>query len=333
MLPITTQIWAGSEPVKLPPGDAAEIATGACVPVGADSVLIREQANRRDGSLLVDQPIEAGRNIRRIGEDFQAGSTVLASGTRIGPIQIAALLACGVEEIFVRRRPRLALISTGNELTAGTPAAAQVIDCNSPMITAAAREVGLDCIPLGHIPDDPAQLDAILGTLQATDADLLISTGGVSVGAYDLVRAALERCGARIVFHGIRMRPGKPMLFAILPDGRPFFGLPGNPVAALVAFRFFVVTALRSLLGLNAEAGEAARAADLARAGTTLFLRCTVSHDLEGHRSIDPTLDQRSHILASLLKASHWLRVDDDGAGLLYPLWPTLEGAVNATPA
>jgi molybdopterin molybdotransferase len=325
-LPVLQEVRAGAAPDDLLPGGAAAISTGAQVPDGADTVLAREQTQLSGDRLRIVEPGESGRNIRLPGEDFPAGRVVLEAGARIGPAEVAALAACGIGWIAVRRMPRLALIATGSELqpAGDPPASAGIADSNGPMIVAAAAELGLSCDHLGCLADEAGELSGGLDGLIATGADILVSTGGVSGGSHDLVRAVLEARGARILFHGLAMRPGKPLLFAIMPDGRPFFGLPGNPVAALVAFRFFVVAAVRRLLQLAAEEGEVVEADGLAKAGTTMFLRCRLIADPSTGQRIDTSLDQRSHILSSVIRASHWLRVEATGEARLFPKTPTL---------
>jgi molybdopterin molybdotransferase len=325
-LPVHQEVRAGAVPLDLAAEAAAAISTGAVVPAGADHVIAREQAQVAAGRLRIERPLEPGRNIRLRGEDFRAGVTVLTAGMRIGAAEIGALVACGVERVVVRRKPRMALIATGNELRGerAPPSSTDIAESNGPMILAAAAELGLSCQHLGCVADEADLLEAGLDRLVQTEADILVSTGGVSGGRYDLVRACLEARGATILFHGLAMRPGKPLLFAIMPDGRPFFGLPGNPVAALVAFRFFIVAAIRRLLQLEPEDGEPVSAADLAKNTATLFLRCRLVRDASGNPHIDAGLDQRSHILSSVIQASHWLRVEPSGDARLFAKSPAL---------
>jgi len=257
------------------------------------------------------------------------GDALVGTGHLVTPDAIGALVACGIERIAVRRMPRIVLVSSGSELAAdraGLSGEAKAIDCNAPMILAAAGSLGLPVRFLGRMADTPEAVDGMLDTaFAAGEGEILISTGGVSVGDFDLVRAGLEARGVTLHFHGVQMRPGKPLLFATLPDGRPYFGLPGNPVAALVAFRFFVMAAVRRMLGLPREAGEAVVADAEVRAGTTLFLRGRRAIDPEGRVWIDTGFDQRSHILSSVVHADHWLRVAPDGQRFrAYPKLPTL---------
>jgi len=308
---LVAPIYAGSWPVPLAPGTAAPIATGAPVPAGADTALVREQAEIEGDRLLLRRPLEPGRNVRQTGEDMVAGREILRAGTMISPQGVGALAAFGIDRLEVRRQPRIGLISTGSELggIGEKIGDAGLIDSNGPMIAACAQALGLPSNFLGRAADQAAAIDLLLDGSDA--CDLVLSTGGVSAGDMDLVRGRLEARGARILFHGVRMRPGKPILFALLADGRPYFGLPGNPVAALVSFRFFVVHALRRMLGLTPEPGERVSCNAAPREGTTLILR--------GRRTADPaevdcTLDQRSHVLSSTLLADCWIKLAEGSA-------------------
>jgi len=304
---ICGDVAAGDWPDALPVGHAVAISTGAPVPERADRIVPRERARIDHGRLRVDPAPECGPNIRQIGEDMKAGVPLASGGTVITADIIGAMIAGGVERVAVRRRPAVGLLSTGSEFTGGD-AGARVIDSNGPMIAACAAGLDLDVRQLGAVADDVARIDAALDG--AERCDVVVSTGGVSIGDHDCVRRAIERRGARILFHGLAMRPGKPILSAVLPDGRLFFGLPGNPVAALVGFRFFVTAAFRSLLGLDPEQGIAVQADVEGREATTLFLRARVTHSSAGIATVDTMLDQRSHILSSVNAADGWLRVD-----------------------
>jgi molybdopterin molybdotransferase len=303
-------IAAGDWPEPLPPGHAAGIATGAPVPAGADRILPVERATLSDQHIVPQSMTpDANPNIREIGEDAAAGTRIVAAGTVVSPDAIGLMAACGVTAIAVRRRPVIGLLSTGNELLPGAGTAG-IVDSNAPMIAACATEIGLPVHAMASVGDDER---SILAAIAATPADVVISTGGVSAGSRDLIRGALVDYGARIVFHGVAMRPGKPILFAILPDGRPFFGLPGNPVAAFVGFRFFVSAAIRAMLGLPVEAGATVPGDQPGRAGTTLFLRGRRQRTEDGRLTVDTSLDQRSHILSAVVTADCWLRIDLTG--------------------
>ena len=299
---------AQSARVSLAPDTAIPISTGAVIPQGADAIAVRERCRMIDGMLHITAPVGAGRNLRRRGEDMRQGAITLPAGVRLSPETIGALLAYGVTQVSARRPPRIALIPTGSELMSpGFGTQDMRFDSNGPMIASTCRALGLDyrCEP--PVPDDANLLLERLGEASTSDAHhLILSTGGVSAGRHDLVRSAIESLGAQVIFHGVAMRPGKPILFARLANGRPFFGLPGNPVACMVGFRFFVMAAIRQMLAMAPEAGEVMDAAVAARPGTTLFLRARQ----EG-AAVLPLDEQRSHILSSLLQADCWLRTEE----------------------
>lgn len=177
------------------------------------------------------------------------------------------------------------------------------------MIAALASEIGLECRTGEPVEDNGDVLRSAFESAAGRSADILLSTGGASAGTHDHVRDELEALGAEIIFHGISMRPGKPLLFAMLPDGRPFFGLPGNPVAALVGFRLFVLSAARRMEGLTPEFGRNVSPTGLARDGLTVIQAATLD-PFTNEPAIIP--DQRSHLLRPLLKADGWVRIEKD---------------------
>lgn len=315
---VVGSVAAGQWAPPLAAGTATRISTGAPVPAGATAILIQEAATlvESDGAeyLRLCEPVEIGRNIRCRGEDVRQGAAVLSIGVRLTPDAIGALISYGVRRVPVRRVPTLALISTGSELAVAGDhdlASGHIFDSNGPMIAAAIREAGLAVDFLGSAADRGDDLRALIDRAMSGPATLILSTGGVSRGEHDHVRRVLEDLGATILFHGVRMRPGKPMLVARLPDGRLYFGLPGNPVAALVAFRFFVLHAVRMHLGLPAEAGDPVATSPGGRPDSTLFLRGRKIMGQDGSVAIDTSLDQRSHILRSVVQADTWLRIDE----------------------
>lgn len=325
-LTLAGDIPAEATPARLQPHMAAPINTGAPVPAGADAVVAKEYCRVADGILLLPEPVAAGRNVRRRGEDAPAGKCVAAAGIPLSPALIGALLSYGVSHVEARRPPHIEIIATGSELAHPGQNSAARIDSNGPMIGAMCRSLGLPYRVTEPVRDDLQQLcHRLLSSGDGPHADMLVTTGGVSVGTHDLIREALDRIGARIVFHGIAMRPGKPVLFAILPDGRPFFGLPGNPVAALVGFRFFVLAAVRRMLGLPRETGLRIAAPASPRDGTTLFLRARTGSPSAG--DIELLEDQRSHVLASVIASNSWIQLEatPEGANaLLFDQTPRL---------
>ena len=233
----------------LPPGAVWEIMTGAPVPTGADAVV-----------MLPPRLVEPGENIVAQGAQARAEDQLLPAGTRIHPAQIALAASCGFSSLPVFARPRVAILTTGDELVpvAASPAPGQIRNSNAPMLAAMVTAAGGEPLVLPTAADTASALDAALA--QAADADLLLITGGVSAGKFDLVEPALARAGAQFHFTGIRIQPGKPLVFGELPvrNARPvqkgngtkcFFGLPGNPVSSAVTFLLFAAPVLSALSG------------------------------------------------------------------------------------
>ena len=241
-LAVSRTIYAGELPgAPLARGTAARIFTGAPLPPGADAVVREEAAREGDGEVEPREAPRAGENVRQAGEDVTAGGIALAAGARLGPRQLALLAAVGVQEVEVARRPRVALLSTGDEVVSGrTP------DSNGVALAGALAALGAE-VDRRRVPDD---LDALAAALAAALAgsDAVVTVGGVSIGARDHVRAAVERTGGEVRVHGVPMKPGKPFLFA-LAGGKPVFGMPGSPSACLVAFEVFARPALLALTG------------------------------------------------------------------------------------
>jgi len=239
-----------SAPVVVRPGTAARIATGAPLPPGADAVVMVEDS-APDGQGVVRVGIlrapAVGDGIRPAGLDYAAGDVLLAAGQVLSPAAIGLAASAGAGRVAVHRRPRVAVFSSGDELIGPDEALrpGAIRDGNRFALAAAAAEAGADVVTLGTLRDRAAELDALLGAAAA--ADLVLTTGGVSMGRLDLIKPWLAEHG-RIVFGRVRVKPGKPVTFAVVA-GRPFFGLPGFPVSALVCFELFVRPALRRLAG------------------------------------------------------------------------------------
>lgn len=228
---------------------ATRIFTGAAMPHGADTVLIQEEAGR-DGDRLTltgEGPGHLGRNTRARGLDFHTGTRLMAAGDRLTPARIAVAATGGLATLPVRRRLRVAIAATGDELVpAGTmPVGSQLPESNGVMLAAMLADLPVDIVDLGILPD---RLDALRDAFAAVDADLLVTTGGASVGDHDLVRPALEAAGGTIDFWRIALRPGKPMMAGRLGDAA-VLGLPGNPVSAFVTATLFVRPLIAHLAG------------------------------------------------------------------------------------
>ena len=247
---VTAESTAGGTlPPPLAPGESCRIFTGAPLPLGADTVLIQEDADLSNDSLSARGPaLPIGRNVRPAASDFRKNQLLLPLGTALGPAQIALAVLGGHGALPVGARPRVALLSTGNELVPpGSPTpAGRLPSSNAPMLAAMLGAVGCEILDIGIVPDD---LDAMKQALEhASQADIIVSTGGASVGDHDLVRPAFAAVGGDLDFWKIRMRPGKPLMAGKLRDAI-FLGLPGNPVSAFVTATLFLLPLVRHMAG------------------------------------------------------------------------------------
>ncbi len=231
------------------PGTAARVLTGGVVPEGADCVVMVEDVQVDGEVVMVPSPLRAGTNYHRVGDDVRAGVRVLSAGTLLGAAEIGIAAAIGQAMLPVGRRPRVALMSTGDELVevGKRPGPGQIPDSNRWALLAALREAGADVTLLGIAPDEPGALrDLVVDALDR--ADVLVTSGGVSVGTHDLVKPLLESLGT-VHIGRVKLKPGKPFTFATMPYGKLAFGLPGFPVSSLVTFEVFVRPALRKMQG------------------------------------------------------------------------------------
>lgn len=240
----------------LGPGETVRIFTGAPVPEGADAILIQENADTPDASTVIAREhVAAGRHIRRAGFDFNAGERLLEPGRVFGPREIAVAAAMGFATVPVRRRPRVAILATGDELVPpGTvPGPDQIVASNGPALAAFIAAHGGEPIDLGIVPDDRTATAAAIGSGLKPGAEIMVTIGGVSVGDRDLVGVSLADCGFELDFWRIAMRPGKPLMFGRLPrpSGTPIrvLGLPGNPVSSMVCSVLFLAPLLAACLG------------------------------------------------------------------------------------
>lgn len=342
-LPVAGLIAAGTAPPCTPDRAAAggqvwEIFTGAPVPAALDAVVPVERVTRvgaREGeppSVEITSPLRPGQNVRFAGEDFVPGETVVAAGTRLAPHHLMGLAACGIDEVSVVARPRVAVLTTGSELEqAGADLApGRIRDANGPYLHALLPLLGASVSTAATAADDAAELHDRLRLLART-ADLVLTTGGVSAGRLDLLPAAVREIGGEVVFHKVAIRPGKPVLHARLPGGALLFGLPGNPLAVAVGMRFFVIPALRTLQGLAPERPETAMTLEPVRGRGTLrfFAKAFADLDAAGQRRVRLLPGQESFRIAPLLQANCWAIVPEGSAdlpagGILHtlPLYP-----------
>jgi molybdopterin molybdotransferase len=299
-LPVVGESAAGSPfPGRVDSGEAIAISTGAVVPEGADAVTPVENVVKHDESVEIEQPVPGGANVRPQGGDVGVGETVVPAGVRLGPARVAAAAAAGVASVSCARLPRVAVLATGSELVApGQPLGlGEVYESNGLMLAASLGVAGADVVLASPVSDDPTALgDAIE---RALTADVLITSGGVSVGEHDLVRAIERELGVEEVFWRVAIKPGKPISFGV-GGNTLVFGLPGNPVSALVGCELFVKPALRALQDLSEPLPrfEPGRLAASLRRNDDRdeFVRAR-TRPLDDTVLLEPILGQESHMI------------------------------------
>ncbi|MHB8666627.1 MAG: molybdopterin molybdotransferase MoeA [Burkholderiales bacterium] len=301
---------------KLGKRECVRIMTGAVMPQGADTVVIQEVVQVEGDLARVPAGQKRGQNRRLAGEDLAAGKAVLSAGHPVGPADLGLIASLGLAEVAVRRRLRVAFFSTGDELASLGAALKQgeVYDSNRYTLHGMLSRLGCDIIDMGVVRDDPAQLERALRTA-ATDADAIITSGGVSVGEADFIRELMARLG-EVVFWKIAMKPGRPMAFGRIGSAS-FFGLPGNPVAVMVTFYQFVREALLALSGRSDDCAlpllpVACTAAIKKNPGRTEFQRGLLARDASGQWSVRPTGAQGSGVLRSMSEANCFIVLEHE---------------------
>jgi molybdopterin molybdotransferase len=307
-LPVTGEVAAGdTREHQVAPGSCVRIMTGAPMPAGADAVVPVELTDGGIAQVAVREAVRPGDSVRRAGGDAAPGDALLAAGIRLGPAALGLLAASGRASVLARPRPRMTVLSTGNELAApGTPVTrGQIWESNSFMLASAARQAGAVAARQASVPDDPAKVLAVIEDA-AGRADLLVTSGGVSMGGeHDVVKAALEKLGT-VGFRKVAMQPGMPQGFGMVgAASTPIMTLPGNPVSAYVSFQLFVRPALRALQGKASGHQRTARAVLTAPLRSPRdkrsFLRGVLADD---GTEITPLSGQASHQLAALARAN-----------------------------
>ena len=308
-LRVLGDLAAGAIPTcAVGPGEALRIMTGAPLPEGADTVVPVEQTRRGEGWVDVLHLLRPGLHIRRAGEDLQLGQRLVAAGHQLRPGDIGALAAAGLAVLPCHPRARVAVLTTGDELVdvSEQPGPGRIRDANIHALCAQVAASSALPIPFPRVPDEPGTLLRVLE--EAAGADMILTTGGISVGDYDFMKRMLEELGARRVFWKVAQKPGGPLGFWML-GAKPVFGIPGNPVAAMLMFEEYVRPALRQLMGFGKlhrpvaeaalEGGWSGKAGD----GRTTFLRVVAQRE-EGRLKARLTGPQGSAILSSMLVAS-----------------------------
>lgn len=299
-------------PPPLSAGEAVRIMTGAPLPAGAEAVVPVEETDRQAGRVIFSAAAAAGAHFRRRGESIAAGATLLTPGLPLTAGRIALAALAGADPVAVYRQPRVGIAVTGNELVAASekPGPAQIRDSNGPMIAALCRTLGLRPTLLPRVSDDSAALERLFQTAAGSGLDMLLTSGGVSAGDFDLLPAEAARQGFALLFHRVAMRPGKPVAFG-RRGGLLWFGLPGNPVSAAACFHVFVRHALDRLEGAARPGPERTTAllAREARQGARESFRDAVLSTDQGVRRVDLVVTAGSHDLAAYGRANALARI------------------------
>ena len=315
-IPVSRRQFAGDGHGTMD-GGACQIMTGARLPLGAVSVVPIERV-QLDGTwdapgglrIRLAESVAPDANIRRAGQDVQAGQAVLAVGTRLAPKHLLLLAALGVGTVSVRVAAKAAVLCTGSELLAEgeVPRDGHIRNANGPYLCAALAAMGAEVVLYRAVPDAIEAYIEAVRTAEAAGAHVIVSTGAVSMGVHDFVPAALQSLQAETVFHKLAMRPGKPTLFALLPSGGLLFGLPGNPMSSACGLRFFVQAALRAMQGRVAERPHHAVLAQALdkKPGWTLLQRASLQSGSDGVLRAQVLPDQESFRIRPFVQADVW---------------------------
>lgn len=320
--PITGLLAAGDATSSVRAG-ACEIMTGARMPDAFDRVVPVEQVERFEAParirLLTD--LHPQQNVRTAGSDVAPGESIAAAGTQLAAQQLMLLAALGVTRVTVRARPRVAVLCTGRELVddpVQALAPGQIHNSNGPFLAARVPLAGAELVYSKTVGDDAQAFGAALHDALMNGAQVIVSTGAVSMGRYDFVPQALEEAKAQVLFHKLAIRPGKPLLFARLPEDALFFGLPGNPISVAVGLRFFVEPALRVMLGLPGELPWRAplTAAYAKKPRLRCYLKARLGVDTQGRLAVSVLPGQESYRIRPLAQANAWAVVPDAAQNL-----------------
>lgn len=329
-LPVAGKAFAGAPfSGEWPQGSVIRIMTGAPVPAGCEAVVMQEQTETQGDAIMITAPVRPGQNIRLIGDDIQPGTVVLEAGTRLGAAELPLLASLGIAQVSVLRKLRVAIFSTGDELQpVGEPLAeGQIYDTNRFAVSLMLHKLGCEVIDLGIIKDDPAALRAAF-TEADRQADVVITTGGVSVGEADFTKTMLEELGA-ISFWKLAIKPGKPFAFGRL-NSSWFCGLPGNPVSAAVTFYQLVQPLLATLTGQQKSAlppRQKVRCASRLKKspGRLDFQRGILRQNAQGELEVETTGMQGSHVFSSFAHANCFIVLERDRGNVEPGEWVEVE--------
>ncbi|MFI3246773.1 MAG: bifunctional molybdopterin-guanine dinucleotide biosynthesis adaptor protein MobB/molybdopterin molybdotransferase MoeA [Ferrimonas sp.] len=312
---VVGSVFAGhAYPYPLQAGEAVKIMTGAPLPQGADTVIMSEMATLQKDSVSFSDDVVLGDHVRQAGEDIASGACALSAGTRITPAAVGLLASLGLAQVTVIRRPKVAIFSTGDEVCSpeGPLAKNSIYDANRYSLHSLLRQLDCDVLDLGIIEDNQTKMEQVLLNA-ASQADVIITSGGVSVGDADFIKGALAATG-HVDFWKIAQRPGRPLAFGHIQN-RLFFGLPGNPVATMVAFLQFVQPTLRKLAGEHQWQPTLLRAIATtklrSRVGRTEFTRGTISLGPAGQLEVCSTGAQGSGMLSSMVQANCLIIIEE----------------------
>lgn len=307
LLKVAGDIPAGILPRKeLRQGEAMRIMTGAPLPAGADAVVRKEEVEERGEEIAIKAPVSPGADIRSAGEDVRAGSLVIPRGVLVRPAEIAMCAALGRSFLSVIRRPLVTIVSTGSELSEidGEVSPEKIVNSNGYALAASVKACGAAAVLLGIVPDDRDALRQAF--LEAARGDVIVSSGGVSVGDYDLVKDIMQEVGNEMKFWRVAMRPGRPLAFGFI-NGTPLFGLPGNPVSSAVSFEQFVRPAIRKMMGHQRLFRPTARAVleeNIEKSTELRYFIRGILREEGGKYFVKRTGEQGSGIIASLVAAN-----------------------------
>jgi molybdopterin molybdotransferase len=300
-------------------GEAVRIMTGAVVPQGADTVIMQEHAEVNGEQIRIGSEHKPQQNVRKPGDDFFCGDTIICAGERLSPAKLGLLASVGVTEFKVIRKPVVAFFSTGDELkgVGQTLQPGDIYDSNRYILFGMLQKMGVECIDMGVVPDIREEIEATLKEA-ATIADMVITSGGASVGEADFIKLILDEIG-EVGFWKIAMKPGKPLAFGHI-NNTVFFGLPGNPVSAMATFYQFVQPSLRLLEGETVSEPLRLRARTLGklkkRPGRKDFQRGIMSTNEQGELVVDTTGMQGSHMLSSMAMANCFIVLERDAGDI-----------------